>query len=496
MKLLLTLSLLILSIAACADVTLPKLFSPHMVLQRNMPIHIWGNAAPGEQITVDFHGATAATTADNLHRWSIYLPAQPAGGPFTLTVHGQNTVALDDILIGDLWLASGQSNMEMPLAGFNSVAVIKDSAQEIAAANHPQIRLLQIKKDSADYPLEDFKDVAGWSLCTPDSAKTFSAVAYFFGRDLQQKENVPIGLIDSTWGGSPAEAWTSMDALGADASLISVFAARAYHMDMETTQQRLDQADKQARAEHKPVTPNREYHPDQLSWRPASLYNAMIAPLIPLPIRGVIWYQGESNATLNRTAEYTRLFTTMIQDWRNQWHQGDFPFLFAQIASYTATPHESWGALRDAQRRSLFLANTGMAVTMDAGEAHNIHPADKQTVGERLARQARGLSYGENVTANGPLLRLAFPDNATMHIWFDYAAGLKSQGSLQGFEIAGPDGVFVPAIAKIEGDTVIASAPTIPNPKYVRYAWSNFPQANLYNSANLPASTFTTYTAP
>ena len=493
MKLLPALALLAASIAAHADVTLPKLLSSHMVLQRNMPIHIWGDAAPGEQITVDLHGATATTTADNLHRWSVYLPAQPAGGPFTLTIRAANTITLDDILIGDLWLASGQSNMEMPLAGFNTATPVKDSAKEIAAATNPKIRLLQVKKDSSDYPLEDLKAVAGWSQCTPDTAKSFSAAAYFFGRALQQKENVPIGLIDSTWGGSPAEAWTSMDALGADPSLSSVFAARARHMDIETTQQRIDAVNKQARADHKPTIPNPEYHPDQLSWRPAGLYNAMIAPLTPLAIRGVIWYQGESNATLNRTADYTHLFAAMIQDWRAQWQQGNFPFLFAQIASYTASPHESWGALRDAQRRTLYLANTGMAVILDVGEAHNIHPADKQTVGERLALQARSIAYGENITANGPLFQLAYPDHATMHIWFHNAEGLKSQGPLQGFEIAGPDGNFLPATATIEGETVIATNPSIPNPKYVRYAWPNFPQANLYNAANLPTSTFTTY---
>ena len=493
MKLLPALAILAASIAAHADVTLPKLLSSHMVLQRNMPIHIWGDAAPGEQITVDLHGATASTTADNLHRWSVYLPAQPAGGPFTLTIRAANTITLDDILIGDLWLASGQSNMEMPLAGFNTATPVKDSAKEIAAATNPQIRLLQVKKDSSDYPLEDLKAVAGWSQCSPDTAKSFSAAAYFFGRASPAKRERPHRPHRLHLGRLSAEAWTSMDALGADPSLSSVFAARARHMDIETTQQRIDAVNKQARADHKPTIPNPEYHPDQLSWRPAGLYNAMIAPLTPLAIRGVIWYQGESNATLNRTADYTHLFAAMIQDWRAQWQQGNFPFLFAQIASYTASPHESWGALRDAQRRTLYLANTGMAVILDVGEAHNIHPADKQTVGERLALQARSIAYGENITANGPLFQLAYPDRAAIHIWFHNAEGLKSQDPLQGFEIAGSDGNFLPATAAIEGETVIATNPSIPNPKYVRYAWPNFPQANLYNAANLPTSTFTTY---
>ncbi len=219
-----------------------------MVLQRDMPIHIWGDAAPGEQITVDLHGTTNTATTDNLGRWSLYLPAQSAGGPFTLTIHGTNTVQLEDILIGDLWLASGQSNMEMPLSGFPGSAVLKDADKEIAAANYPQIRLLLVEKDTSDYPLEDVKAATGWSLCTPETAKNFSAVAYFFARALQQKENVPIGLIDSTWGGTPAEAWTSLDALGADAALMPVFSARAEKMDREPSEQRADLADKQAQS--------------------------------------------------------------------------------------------------------------------------------------------------------------------------------------------------------------------------------------------------------
>ena len=214
MKLLHALALLAASLPAYADVAVPKVFSSHMVLQRDMPIHVWGEAAPGEKITVDLHGSTATATADTLNRWSVYLPALPAGGPFTLTIRGANTLTLDDILIGDIWFASGQSNMEMPLAGFPNNAVIKDSEKEIAAANYPQIRLLRVEKDAADYPLEDVRAANGWSQCTPETAKSFSAVAYFFARSIQQKEKVAIGLIDSTWGGTPAEAWTSLDALG------------------------------------------------------------------------------------------------------------------------------------------------------------------------------------------------------------------------------------------------------------------------------------------
>jgi sialate O-acetylesterase len=496
MKLLSTLALLALTLTASAEVTLPKVFSSHMVLQRDMPIHIWGSAAPGEQVTVDLHGVTNTAITDNLGRWSLRLPAQSAGGPYTLTIHGTNTVQLDDILIGDLWIASGQSNMEMPLAGFPGSAVVKDADKEIAAANYPQIRLLLVEKDVSDYPLEDVKAVTGWSLCTPETAKNFSAVAYFFARALQQKEHVPIGLVDTTWGGTPAEAWTSLDALGADAALMPVFSARAEKMDRETTEQRADIADKQAKAEGKPGIHGREWHPNPDSWRPAALYNAMIAPFTPLPIRGVIWYQGEANSVLNRAPLYSRLFPAMIQDWRNKWRQGSFPFLFVQISAFGSSDKEDWGLLRDAQRRTLHLVDTGMAVTIDIGDEHNVHPSDKQTVGERLSLLARNIVFGENLVSSGPLFRLAYPDHGAMHVWFTNAAGLKSQGPVQGFEVAGADGKFVPATAKIEGDTIIATSPTISDPQYVRYAWPNFPPNNLFNGAGLPTSTFTSYPVP
>ncbi len=222
----------------------------------------------------------------------------------------------------------------------------------------------------------------------------------------------------------------------------------------------------------------------------------MVAPFTPLPIRGVIWYQGESNSKLNTVGLYNRLFSSLIQDWRRQWRQGDFPFLFVQISAYASTPQENWGLLRDAQRRTLSLANTGMAVTIDSGDEHNVHPAKKQIVGERLSLLARKMVYGEQVAASGPLFRLAYPEGGAMHVWFNNAEGLTAQGAPEGFEVAGADGNFVAAKARIEGDTVVASSPSVPEPRYVRYAWPNFPSANLYNAAGLPASTFTSYPVP
>lgn len=289
--------------AAYAESSLPKIFSSHMILQRDMPIHIWGNADPGEKVTVSLNGASASATADITRRWSVYLAPQPAGGPFTLQVQASNTIRLDDVLLGDLWFASGQSNMEMPLAGFPN-AVLKDSAKEIAAADHPKIRLLLVAKDSSSYALDEPRSVTGWSICTPESARNFSAVAYFFARDLQQHQDVPIGLIDSTWGGTPAEAWMSLAGIANDASLMPVFVSRARRMDRETNERRLDEIDRQARQAGNTSLPPRPWHPDPASWQPAGLFNAMVAPFTPLPIRGVIWYQGESNAPIDTVDLY------------------------------------------------------------------------------------------------------------------------------------------------------------------------------------------------
>src|SRR5271170_3132673 len=424
MKLRSTLCLLAATLTTQAEVSLPKFFSSHMVLQRDMPIHVWGSATPGESITATFHDLTNTATTDATGRWSIYLPAQPAGGPYTLTVRGTNTITYDDILLGDLWFASGQSNMEMPLSGFDPDTQIENADKEIASANYPEIRLLLVERDTSGYPREDIKATTGWATCTPASAKDFSAVAYFFARNIQEaladkKPHIPIGLIDSTWGGTPAEAWTSMDTLGANASLMPVFAAHAEKTDRESTEIRLDGIDKQLRAEGKPITPDRNWHPNPVSWQPAGLYNAMVAPFTPLPIRGVIWYQGETNSALNRVGLYNQLFPALIEDWRSHWAQGNFPFLYVQISAFASTPKENWGELRDAQRKTLSLANTGMAVAIDIGNEHNVHPANKQAVGERLSLLARRIVYGENLTASGPLFRLAYPSGNAMHVWFD-----------------------------------------------------------------------------
>jgi len=464
-----------------------------MVLQREMPIHVWGWSAPEEKVTVALHGVSRSTTGDGLGNWSIFLPPEPAGGPYQLTVTAGNTITLDDVLIGDVWFASGQSNMEMPLKGFPG-APLKDSAREIAEAGQPQMRLLHILPKAADFPLWNID--ASWTVCSPGTAANFSAVAYFFGRGVAAREHVPVGLIDATWGGTVVEAWLSLTAISADAGLMPVFATRASMMRTQgemaailARERREDEAARQAGE----TPPSHPWHPDPASWAPAALFNGMVAPVVPYGIKGVIWYQGESNSRLAFAPMYAKLFPALIADWRAQWHEGSFPFLYVQIANFKSNATEDWAVIREAQRRSLSVANTAMAVTIDIGNPDNVHPADKQTVGARLALAARALAYGENVEYSGPLYRQATPEGEDVRLWFDHTAdGLVARGGdLQGFEIAGEDRRFVTATARIDGKTVVVANRQVAGPKYVRYGWANAPVVNLFNSDGLPASPFT-----
>lgn len=488
-------ALFLLSAGVWADVTLPALLTDHMVVQRGLPVHVWGKAAPGEAVAVTFYGETRSGAADATGNWSVFLPPEEAGGPLEMTIQGANRIVLKDVMIGDVWIASGQSNMEWPVR--NSA----NAAAEIAAAKHPRIRLFRVENTVATYPLDDAV-AKPWAVCSPETVAGFSAVAYFFGRDLLDQKQVPIGLIETAWGGTPAEAWTSLRSLSADASLMPVFAQWArltdgYAQAKVRREQQLAAWEKsvaEAKSAGKqppafPWQPNEKF-----SWSPAGLYNAMIAPLTPFPIRGAIWYQGESNADRERAPLYARLFQTMIQDWRRAWGQGDFPFLFVQLANFKAGPDAQWPVVREAQRQALSMANTGMAVTIDIGEAADIHPRNKQEVGRRLALAARAIAYGEKLVYSGPLFRQATPEGAALRLWFDQSGtGLEARGgSPRGFEIAGADGKFVAAEARIDGGTVLVSSSLTAAPRSVRYAWSDNPEANLFNSAGLPASPFLT----
>lgn len=488
---------------ARGDVRLPHLLSDHAVLQRDRPIHLWGWAAPDAHLTLRFHAQTVASQADSLGAWSAWLAPESAGGPYTLTISGDGPdVTLTDLLVGDVWFASGQSNMEIPLSGFPGNAVIKDADKEIAAADNPKLRLLLVDKKSSDYPLNDIAN--SWTICNPQTAAGFSAVAYFFGREIAAKESVPVGLIDSTWGGTPADSWISMDTLGSNPDLLPAFASRAHFADGQTEREAQMAAEQReadaARAAGKPV-PRHGWHPNESSWLPDGLYNGMIAPFTPMSLRGFIWYQGETNSAHDRAPYYRTLFSALIRDWRMQFAQGTLPFFFVQISSFNS-PAEDWGKVRDAQRRTLQLANTAMAVTLDVGMPDNVHPPDKQTVGHRLALAARHTVYHENVPFASPLFREATtelePNGSTaIRVWFDHAEGLTARGQpIDAFELAGADHHFMPAQARIDGETVVASAAAVPHPVYVRYGWMGVVTNNLFNAAGLPASTFTSESWP
>jgi sialate O-acetylesterase len=478
--------------SARADVTLPYMVADHMVVQRGLPVHIWGRATPGEPVVVSFRGEQGRTSTDSLGRWSIYLSPGAAGGPFTMTVQGANSISLSDILVGDVWVASGQSNMEWPLAW------AADPKNEIAAARFPQIRLARATHKVSQYPLENF-NAEQWRECTPESAANFSAVAYHFGRLLHEKTGVPIGLIQTAWGGTPIEAWTSLGAIAQDSSLMSVFAEwnalmQKYALDLLRYHRAAKDWEKEAprlKAEGKPLPP---VPPKPVGpggpFTPGGLYNAMVAPLTPFPIRGVIWYQGEANTSHQRAPLYGRLFQAMIRDWRSSWGIGDFPFLFVQLANYNSK-ESNWPEVREGQRHALAVRNTAMTVTIDIGTPDNIHPPDKRTVGQRLSLAARALAYGESIEYSGPLLRQVTSEPGALRAWFDHAASLTVRGAaVESFEIAGADRNFVPAQARIEGSTVIVHADGVQSPVFLRYGYKDNPTCNLYNAAGLPASPF------
>ena len=480
-----------------AQVTLPKILSSHMVMQRDLPVHVWGMASPGQSVTVAFRGESRLVNADQLGHWNAYLKPGPAGGPFTLTVtpgpasnqaSNQGAITRDDIMVGDVWVASGQSNMEFPLNRSST------AAQDLPNAANPQIRLLMIRKRTADYAMWD-ADTDGWTPSTPETAKEFSAVAYYFARDIAARQHVTIGLIDATWGGTVGESWVRLTALGEDASLAPIFASRGRMTD-DAADADAEQADEkkqleEAKAAGKPA-PQFPWHPPLMSWGPGLLWNGMIAPLTPLPIRGALWYQGESNSALARVHSYDRVMRTLIGDWRRQWGIGDFPFLYVQISNFKSTPREDWAELREQQVRTLAMRNTAMAVTIDIGNPDDVHPTNKLDVGLRLARAARVLTYGESIEFSGPMFRQATTEAGSIRAWFDHAKGLNAKGgTITGFEVAGRDGKYVPASATIDGATVVVSSPDVPAPVYVRYGWANSPQCNLFNGEDLPASPFT-----
>lgn len=624
MKTLASILLCILAAAAPAAVTMAPLFNDHLVLQRDLPVPVWGRAAPGERIVVRFGAQAKEAVAGPDGRWSLRLDPLPASKiPAELTVQGRNTITLHDVVVGDVWICSGQSNMCIP------VCQSLNSAEELAAARHPLIRLARIETEWARSPQDTCARGGAWSVCTPESVAWFSGVGYFFGRELQRELDVPIGLLQIAWGGTPIEPYIPLQALQADPAFAAQVEAFRTRLDdpgndgeragwakpeadpagwTDTTTDGYHDWDRYCadgvsnvfgavwfRTEidlpaawagsaltfapgpiagadtvyvngvaigstgratpgflvlprsypvpAKLVRPGRntvairvfkecynvgiigsakdlrlikageaplplgaagwkvrsENHSKGLEMHqvPTTLFNAMVSPAIPYAMKGVIWYQGESNAA--QALAYRRLLPALIRGWRTAWGEGDFPFHLVQLPNYMARKAEpsdsAWAELREAQAMALATPNTGMAVTIDLGEAEAIHPANKQAVGHRLALVALAKTYGRKIEASGPVFSAMRIDGDHATLSFTHLGGglvAKGAETLSGFAVCGPDGRFAWAEARIDGETVVVRNPAVRQPVAVRYAWADNPACNLYNQAGLPAAPFRT----
>jgi sialate O-acetylesterase len=477
---------LIVPVSASAAVKPHALFTDHMVLQQGRSVPVWGVADAGERVTVGFLNQQKSTTAGGDGKWMVRLDALEAGGPHTLSIAGKNTIRILDVLVGEVWIASGQSNMQWP------VSRSADPEQTAASSENPRLRLFTVPRTKADAPTDSVD--SKWERCGPETVPEFSAVAYFFGRDLQKARNVPVGVIHTSWGGSPAEAWLSPDALESCADgkdIVDLYAGMWKNYEQSLAQYKTEQA--AAKAEGKEFKKQAPRKP----WKPTELYNGMISSILPYAITGGIWYQGESNA--GRAYQYRTLFPAMIQSWREAWGQGDFPFLLVQLAPFrkirTEPGDSDWAELREAQLLSTHvLPNVGMAVITDVGEEDDIHPKQKEPVGARLALAARAIAYGEEIVYSGPEYKSLTIDGDEAVVGFNHVGGgLVIKGdALQGFELAGADRVFHNAKAEIRGETVVVTCPKVPAPVAVRYGWADYPVVNLWNADILPATPFRT----
>jgi sialate O-acetylesterase len=470
--------------AAQADVKMHGICGEGMVLQQKTKAAVWGTAEKGEKVTVTFRGSEASTTADDNGNWLVKVAAGDAGGPFEMSIVGKNKIDYKNILVGEVWVCSGQSNMEW------SVNACDESDKSFAksAPHNANLRMYTVKRLPLAEPTTETSGT--WTDADPKTVGSFSAVGYFFGRYLQKELNIPIGLIHTSWGGTRAEAWTSKEVLNGH----PMFA-------------------------HEHKSPQKNGNPNGAS----ALYNGMINPIKNYTIKGAIWYQGESNA--GQAWKYRTLFPLMIENWRKDWGIGDFPFYFVQLAPFTQvakTPGESnWAELREAQLMTLKLPNTGMAVITDFGDEYDIHPTPKRPVGERLALIALAKDYGKKIEYSGPVYKDMKVEGSKVVLNFEHANGLtskemvvgklnpnakkegawrakdKSDGApLVGFTVAGEDKKFVPAKAEIIGNTVVVTAEGVEKPVAVRYGWANHPVVNLFNAEGLPATPFRTDTYP
>ncbi len=503
-----------------AEITPSPLFSDNMVLLRDTRVPVWGMAAPDEEITVSFGGQSHKTRADKNGNWHLSLDPMKANlAPGDMEIRGgageKSLKLIKNILVGEVWLAAGQSNMEYALP------MVSHATAEIAGARYPEIRFFHVENGLAGEPAKEVKGT--WKVCSPETSPFFSATAYFFARDLQKAIHLPVGIIQNSVGGTLAEAWMSNEALRTDPDFAPILqryqeALAAYPgklavfrksqgndvtifigqlMDRLTAfRKSLGDDGKTARKEpHQAPQPPPD--PSKQNSRPSGLYNGRVAPLAPYAIRGVIWWQGEFNS--ERGEQYRKLFPALIHDWRSLWQNGNLPFLFVQLQNLDIQPQPNlahYDELRDAQLMTLkTVPHTGMAVACDVGDPHDIHPAHKQPVGARLALAARALAYGEQIEYSGPIYREHEIKDGTVRIRFDHVGGgLVSWGGLPltGFEICGSDKKFAPAKASINGNHLVVSREGIKEPIAVRYAWSDNPTCSLFNKDGLPASPFRT----
>src|SRR5437762_4246575 len=468
--------------SAFADVQLPGIISDHMLLQRDVPVRIFGKALAGEAITVTYRGQTAQTVTDAVGRWEVWLQPLKPGPASEMTIRGANAITVADVLVGDVWIGSGQSNMQWP------VGQSDNADAEIASATFPQIRLFYVPRKTSAVPVEDVD--AKWVVCSPQSVGEFSGVLFFFGRQMHQDLKVPVGLIHSSWGGTPIASWISGPSLVRNPRLEPFLTYwQNIILQYPANMTRYEQAQKKWEAGGsqgaRPAAPLGPGHAHE----PTTLYNGMIAPLIKYTIKGALWYQGETEAGRAQGQIYGDALMTMVNDWRRAFGQGDFPFYWVQLANYgNAGKNGHWRRVQEGQVKATTLRNTGVVVINDIGNPTNIHPTNKQEVGRRLAMLA------QNQGAS-PLYRQFTREGNAIRIWFDNAGTvLKTRGGgpATGFQIAGADGKYVPAAAKIEGRTVLVSSADVPDPVSVRYAWDYNPDANLINSWGLPASIFRT----
>ncbi len=496
-----TLFILLMVSVTHADIKLPSILGSHMVIQQNTVIKIWGWAEAGEKINVrgSWQKSGASTMADEKGEWITVINSPSAGGPYEILIEGKNKIVLQDILAGEVWVASGQSNMAMALRR------CENAEAEITAADYPDIRLFHVERIHNEKPQDDC--TGSWVKCTPQSVGDFSAVAYYFGRKLHKELDLPVGLISSSKGGSPAEAWMSIEGLK-NASLLSELeemwhkwqqefpeAEETYQKKYKIWLTEKKQAEKKDKPEpkepRKPIAYNMITKPHR---RPGALYNAMIVPLLHFKVKGVIWYQGENN--VDRPVQYRKLFPALIESWRADRQQKDMSFYYAQIAPFRYTGEEKAASLlREAQTMAMTVPNTGMAVTADIGNIDDIHPKNKKDVGERLALWALAKTYdNDKIVCSGPLYRSMQIENSSIRISFDYAkTGLARKGdSLTHFRIAGKDQKFYPANAIIEGSAILVSSQKVANPVAVRYGWHIATMPNLYNREGLPAVPFRT----